>query len=296
MTLPASPHVVAVGGGHGLAATIRAVRQYAGRATAVVATADDGGSTGRLRSGMAMPAPGDLRRCLVAMAGAEELPLGQALEYRFAGTDIEGHALGNLLLAGLGAVTGDFLRAADAVAAMLGLDPATAQVLPATVQPVELQATTHDGMRVVGQVAVTSTLGIERVELIPAGVKPPEGLSDAVHAAEQVVLGPGSLYSSVLAAAAVDEVRQAIAGSPAVRVYVCNLRAEAAETRGYDVARHVAALRAHGIAPDIVLVDANSPLPHGEVKAELAVADVARPRGLAHDSDNLATALAMLVA
>jgi uncharacterized cofD-like protein len=288
--------VVAVGGGHGLAATIRAVRRYAGQATAVVATADDGGSTGRLRSRMRMPAPGDLRRCLVAMADAEDRPIGQAMEFRFTGTDIEGHALGNLLLAGLGAVTGDFLAATDEVARILGLDPAVARVLPATVEPVELRATTADGSRVVGQVVMTSTHGIERVELHPAGVKAPAGLSDAVRQADQVVLGPGSLYTSVLAAAVVDDVCRAIATSAAVRVYVCNLRAEAAETRGYDVARHVAALRAHGISPDIVVVDANSRLEHGDVKAEVVVADVARPHGLSHDSDKLAEALARLVA
>jgi uncharacterized cofD-like protein len=293
---PPGPRVVAAGGGHGLAGTIRAVRRYAGQATAVVATADDGGSTGRLRSRMPMPAPGDLRRCLVAMAGAEDLPIGQALEFRFTGTDIEGHALGNLLLAGLSAVTGDFLAATDEVARILGLDPAVARVLPATVEPVELRATTADGSRVVGQVAMTSTCGIERVELHPVGVKAPAGLSDTLREADQVILGPGSLYTSVLAASVVEDVCRAIATSAAVRVYVCNLRAEAAETRGYDVARHVEALRAHGISPDIVLVDANSPLEHGDVEAEVVVADVARPHGLSHDSDKLAAALARLVA
>ncbi|MGH9231662.1 MAG: gluconeogenesis factor YvcK family protein, partial [Acidimicrobiales bacterium] len=138
------PHVVAVGGGHGLAATIRAARRYAGRTTAVVATADDGGSTGRLREAMALPAPGDVRHCLVAMAGDDAGdgagPLVDALEFRFGGTDVAGHALGNLLLAGLAAVTGDFVAAVDEASRLVGLDPDVARVLPATVEPVVLRA------------------------------------------------------------------------------------------------------------------------------------------------------------
>jgi uncharacterized cofD-like protein len=249
-----APRVVAIGGGHGLAATIRAVRGYAAQTTAVVATADDGGSTGRLRSGMAIPAPGDLRRCLVAMAGAEDNPLGRAFEYRFGGTDVEGHALGNLLLAALGAVTGDFVGATDEVARLLGLDPAQARVVPATVEPVELQASTVDGTTVVGQLAVADTEHLSQVGLHPPGVKAPDGVAEMVLDADQVVLGPGSLYTSVLAAAVVDELRDALAATAAQQVYVCNLRGQIPETRGYDVGRHVAALHEHGIRPDVVVV------------------------------------------
>jgi uncharacterized cofD-like protein len=298
-----APHVVAIGGGHGLAATIRAVRGYAARTTAVVATADDGGSTGRLRSTMAIPAPGDLRRCLVAMAAAEEHPLGRAFEYRFGGTDVEGHALGNLVLAALGAVTGDFVAATDEAARLLGLDPTQARVVPATVEPVELQATTVDGVRVAGQVAVGATPGIARVRLDPLGVKAPEGLAEMVRDADQVVLGPGSLYTSVLAAVLVDELREALSATLARQVYVCNLRAEAAETRGYDVARHVTALQDHGIQPDVVVVHAGGsggggvalrPDLEAQLGVEVVAADVARPHGMAHDSGKLASVLADL--
>lgn len=307
------PDVVALGGGHGLAVTIRAVRRYASRITAVVATADDGGSTGRLRSGMHIPAPGDLRRCLVAMTGADEQSvtqvealsrnlLAEALEYRFAGTDVEGHALGNLLLAGLGAVTGDFVEATDEVSRLLGLDPAEARVLPATVEPVELCATTADGAQVSGQVAVSRNKLIEQVRLEPPGAVAPAGVAEAIRNADQIVLGPGSLYTSVLAAVIVDEVREALARTRARRVYVCNLRAETTETRDYDVGRHVEALWAHGIHPEVVLVDTDSPLLLGGLASsrrngiEVVPADVARPHGLAHDSAKLALALAALVA
>ena len=119
-SLGAHPRVVALGGGRGLAATVRAARAYAAYTTAVVTTADDSGSTGRLRRSTAIPAPGDLRRCLVAMAGADDKPLGQAFEHRFPCTDLAGHTLGNLLLAGLTAITGTFLEALEEAGGLLG--------------------------------------------------------------------------------------------------------------------------------------------------------------------------------
>lgn len=294
------PRVVAIGGGHGLAVTIRAVRRYAGPVTAVVSTADDGGSTGRLRSGMGIPAPGDLRRCLVAMAGAEDTPLGRAFEFRFGGTDVEGHALGNLLVAGLDAVTGDFLAAIDEAGRLLGLDPGNAErrrVLPATVEPVQLCASTIDGESVAGQVAVATTAHVARVRLEPAGVAAPEGLADAIHQADQVVLGPGSLYTSVLAAAVVDEIRSAVIATRARRVYVCNLRAESAETKGYDVDDHVTALRDHGLEVDAVVVDPSSQVLAGPVpgREQIVLAEVAEPGAAVHDPRRLASVLAGLL-
>ena len=299
--------MVAVGGGHGLAATIRAVRRYAGRTTAVVATADDGGSTGRLRDAMALPAPGDVRRCLVAMAGngpdAGSAPLVDALEYRFDGTDVAGHALGNLLLAGLAAVTGDFVAAVDEASRLLGLDPDVARVVPATAEPVVLRATVAGGPggELTGQVAISRTGGIERVGVEPDGARAPATAVEALVDADQIVLGPGSLFTSVLAAAVVDDLRRALADARGQVVYVCNLRAEGIETFGYDVAAHVAALRHHGIDPDVVVTQVGG-LPLGDLGAlrargpvEVVRADVAGPRGLAHDSAKLAGVLAELV-
>ncbi|HEX6421485.1 MAG TPA: uridine diphosphate-N-acetylglucosamine-binding protein YvcK [Acidimicrobiales bacterium] len=290
------PHVVAVGGGHGLAATIRAVRSYAGRTTAVVATADDGGSTGRLRSAIDMPAPGDVRRCIEAMAGQAGWPLTGALDYRFAGSDVEGHALGNLLLAGLHAVTGDFVTAVGELCRLAGIDPAVGRVLPATADQVELCATTAGGGEVAGQVAITRTPGVERVVVRPPGATVPPDAVEALLEADQVVLGPGSLYTSVLAAAVVDGVREALKRSPGRRVYVCNVRAELAEARGYDVAAHVAALRRHGIEPDVVVAQRGA-LALGDVAGtgvEVVEADVVRPNGLAHDPARLGPVLAGL--
>ena len=242
------------------------MRAYASCTTAVVATADDGGSTGRLRGALDLPAPGDLRRCIEAMAGTAGGPLAAALGYRFGGTDVEGHALGNLLLAGLAQATGDFVAAVDEMCRLVGLDPAVGWVVPATTAPVVLRAETAGGRQVIGQVAIAGTVGIERLAVDPADVPAPAAALDALAAADQVVLGPGSLYTSVLAAAAVDDVREALKQVRGRRVYVCNVRAELGETRGYDVAAHVDALRRHGIEPDVVLAQRGA-LPHGEVGA-----------------------------
>lgn len=292
----AGPRVVAVGGGHGLAATLRAVRRYAGHATAVVATADDGGSTGRLRRAQDMPAPGDVRRCVQALAvdsGAAPPPLVAALDHRFAGSDIEGHALGNLLLAGLHATTGDFALAVDELSRMVGLDPAVHRVLPATLDPVVLRAEATGGRRIRGQVAIAATVGVERVVVEPADAAVPAEVAEALAAADQVVLGPGSLYTSVLAAAVVDGVWDALKRTPGRPVYVCNVRAEAGETLGYDVAAHVAALRRHGLEPDVVVAQRGA-LPVGRPGVDVVAADVVRPHGLAHDPVLLGDVLAAL--
>jgi uncharacterized cofD-like protein len=287
------PRVVALGGGHGLAATIRAVRRYAARTTAVVATADDGGSTGRLRAGLDLPAPGDVRHCIEAMAGPRGGPLAGALDYRFDGTDVEGHALGNLLLAGLVASLGNFEAAVDELCRLVGLDPERGWVVPATSGPVVLRGVTAGGDRVTGQVAIARRVGIDRVSVDPPDARAPLAALDALAAADQVVLGPGSLYTSVLAAAVVDDVREALKQARGRRVYVCNVRAEAGETRGHDVAAHVGALRRHGIEPDVVLVQRGA-LPCGDVDAEVVEADVVRPHGLAHDPVKLAKVLRSL--
>jgi uncharacterized cofD-like protein len=287
------PRVVAVGGGHGLAATLRAAQRYASRTTAVVATADDGGSTGRLRSARDMPAPGDVRRCIEAMAADHGTALTAALEYRFAGSDVEGHALGNLLLAALHATSGDFVAAVDELSRLVGLDPATRRVLPATIDAVVLRAEATGGRRVTGQVAIARTVGVERVVVDPPTARVPDDVVDALAEADQVVFGPGSLFTSVLAAAVVGDVRDAIKRSPGRTVYVCNVRAEAGETRGYDVAAHVGALRRHGVEPDVVVAQPGA-LAIGDVDVEVVEADVVRPHGLAHDPALLGDMLARL--
>jgi uncharacterized cofD-like protein len=279
---------VAIGGGHGLAATLQAVRRYAGDVTAIVSVADDGGSSGRLRDALGIPAPGDLRKCLVALADPEA-PLTQAFEHRFDAGELEGHALGNLVIAGLAAVTGDFTRALDEAARLLGT---TGRVLPATTTPVVLKAEAAHGP-VEGQVNVSEAGRIAHVSLVPPDAEPPAAATEAIQRADQIVIGPGSLFTSVLAAVAVPGIRQALAQTRATKVYVCNLRPQVPETAGYDVAAHVDALVAHGVDMDVVLADEQA-LPWGEVGVRMATAALTGT-GPGHDPGRLATALSDLV-
>jgi uncharacterized cofD-like protein len=291
-----TPRVVALGGGHGLAASLQAARRYAGEVTAIVSVADDGGSSGRLRDAFGIPAPGDLRRCLVALAD-QETPLARAFEYRFEAGELEGHALGNLVIAGLAAAMGDFPAALVEAGRLLGLDQegrSGGRVLPATTGPVDLKAQVGDG-EVVGQVHVHNTdEPITEVSLVPADAAAPEEAVEAIRAADQVVIGPGSLYTSVLAVLAVPALREAVAARRDGRVYVCNLRPQVPETAGFDAAAHVEALRAHGVVPDVVVHDPTA-MPAGHLEAPVVEARLVRPDGLAHDPERLATVLARLV-
>jgi len=283
------PRVVAVGGGHGLAATLRAARRYAGELTAIVSVADDGGSSGRLRRQLGIAPPGDLRKCLVAMA-EEGSVLAEAFEHRFESDELVGHALGNLMLTGLTAACGDLQHALDEAGRLLG---AVGRVLPATTEPVVLKAVAEAG-EVEGQTAVMHAAHIRRVSLVPEDPPAPAAALEALACADQVVVGPGSLFTSVLAAAAVPAIAEAIRRSPGRRVYVANLRPQGAETAGYDVAAHVAALGAHGVVVDDVLVDPAA-IPLGAIELSVVEARLARPNGRAHDPARLAAALSSLV-
>lgn len=290
------PRVVAIGGGHGLAATITAVRRYAGDVTAIVSVADDGGSSGRLREALGISPPGDLRRCLVAMGDPDSV-WARAFEHRFVAGDLAGHSLGNLLIAGLSAVTGDFLTALDEAGRLVGVG-STGRVLPATATPVVLVAEAEHGT-VRGQLAVstgTTTGRITRVSISPPDAAPPEAALDAIARARQVVLGPGSLFTSVLAAVAPAALREALATTAAHRVYVCNLGPQEPETTGYDAAGHVEALLDHGVTVDVVLCDPGfQPAPDARLDIPVHTADLARADGRAHDPAKLASALSHLL-
>jgi uncharacterized cofD-like protein len=255
MTRPdvATTRVVALGGGHGTAVTLRAARLYADDITAIVSVADDGGSTGRLREQLDVVALGDLRKCLVALA-AEGSLLARAFEHRFGEGDLAGHPLGNVVLAGMVEAAGDLVTGIDETAALLG---AVGRVLPATTERVVLKAV-GAGVEINGQVAVSRATRIERVSLVPEGCTAPAEALAAISAADQIVIGPGSLYTSILAAAAVEGIGRAISAARAQRVYVCNLRPQLPETAGYGVADHVAALARHGVEVDAVLWDPSS--------------------------------------
>jgi uncharacterized cofD-like protein len=285
---------VALGGGHGLAASLRAVRRYAGALTAVVSVADDGGSSGRLREALGVVPPGDLRKCLAAL-GDEGSVWTAALEHRFGAGELEGHPLGNLLIAGLEAVTGDLERALEEVASLVG---ASGRVLPATRGAVELKARAADG-EVRGQVAVKRARRVTEVSVVPPDPEVPPAVLRALAEADQVVLGPGSLFTSVLAVVAVPALRDAMAarcgrgGLPRL-VYVCNLAEEVPETQGFTVADHVAALVAHGVRPDVVVCDSGC-LPLGSPEVPVVDRSLVAAGGGGHDPAKLADALADLL-
>jgi uncharacterized cofD-like protein len=290
-----SPKVVALGGGHGLAAVLSGIRRYAGSVTAVVSVADDGGSSGRLRRELGVLPPGDLRRCLVALADDEAW--AHAFEHRFAGGDLDGHALGNLVLAGLAESLGDFTAAlAEAGRALR----AVGRVLPATTERVVLKATDGTGVEVQGQVAVENSQGISRVELVPGDASACPDAVAAISVADQVVLAPGSLYTSLLPVLCVAELRAAIAAAPGRVVQMANLRPQIPETAGVDGTGHLEAVLDHGCRVDTFLYARDGALAVDETAirargVEPVGADLARADGLAHDPARVAEALAALL-
>ena len=243
--------VTALGGGHGLSATLEAAISYADSVTAVVSIADDGGSSGRIREAIGGGAPGDLRMCLGAMASNSLL--ADALGYRFVGGELEGHAVGNLLLAGLAQSSGDLIAALDEMVRLLDLP---GRVLPATTSPVHLIGHTAHAT-VEGQVAVSETSNLERVSYRPDNPVVPGEVLEAIADADQLLVGPGSLFTSVIATVAIPSIRDALAASKAKMVYVANLAPQAPEAADLTVSGHVEALEAHAISPDIVLADSS---------------------------------------
>ena len=282
--------MVAIGGGHGAAQTLRALKRYAGSVTALISVADDGGSSGRLREELGIPAPGDLRRCIGALL-PDASPIAAALEHRFEEGELAGHAFGNLLIAALADAAGDFVAGVAEAARITG---AAGTVLPASAVPVVLKGSGAGG-EVNGQVRIKRQGGVTKVVLVPPDASPPPGAVEALEAADQVVIGPGSLYTSLLAATAVDGLRAALETTSAQRVYVANLREQPPETVGFDVADHVRALADHGVAVDVVLADPAA-LPLGEMPEgpELVLAELASPGAGAHDPERLAAALSAL--
>lgn len=289
------PSVVAIGGGHGLAMLLKAVGTYAGRTTAIVATGDDGGSSGRLRECIAMPAPGDLRRCIAAVSPNREL--AEAMEHRFTTGDLAGHAVGNLVLAGIVDAGHDLVAAAASLSRWLGVDPEVMQVVPATEAPIDLVAETPEGI-VRGQVEIEAAGRLVHIAVDPPDPPVPAAATNALKQADQIVLGPGSFYTSVLAAAVVPGIQRAIAERSGRFVFVANLQADETGVKDVDLAGHLRVLGLHDLTPDVVVTQWGG-LPLGDVRSacpdvQVIEADVDRPHGLAHDSDLLGAVLAEL--
>lgn len=305
------PRVVALGGGHGLSAMLQALRQVTPHLTAVVTVADDGGSSGRLRTELGLLPPGDLRMALAALAGDDEWgrTWAQLLQHRFGGDGpLAGHAVGNLVLAGLTESTGDQLAALDLTGRLVG---AVGRVLPMSCAPLEIVAEVlglhpEDPGRlteVVGQVAVASTAGtVAAVHLRPAEPPACEEAVQAVLDAEWVVFGPGSWFTSVLPHLLVPGLRDALVRTPARRLVCLNLAPQTGETDGFSPEAHLDVLAGHApdLQVDVVLADEHA---SGDARGlmasvvasggRLVLASVARDDGTPrHDPDRLAEALA----
>jgi uncharacterized cofD-like protein len=307
------PRVVAIGGGTGLSSLLRGLKEHTTHITAIVTVADDGGSSGKLRRELGVLPPGDFRNCLTALADDEDL-LTQLFQYRFGQNAVGGHSFGNLFIAAMSGITGDFERALEESSKVLAV---RGSILPSTLENVTLCADLQgeaealgSGRMVEGESQIPKAgLPIERVFLRPDRIRAYPGALQAILAADFIVIGPGSLYTSVLPNLLVPDIVKAIHASRATKVYVCNVAIQPGETDSYDVGAHVAALERH-VGPglfDWVLVNDrfDMPLPDHLPRDELVALEPAALRGYRlvaadlvdftnpwrHDSHKLATAL-----
>lgn len=233
MTRP--PHIAALGGGTGLSSLLRGLKRRRLDLTAIVTVADDGGSSGRLRRELGVLPPGDIRNCLVALAEDESL-MGRLFQHRFAAGELSGHSFGNLFLAALTEVTGNFDLAIQWSSHVLKI---SGNVVPSTLSQISLWAERADGSHVCGESAIGSGAGpCRRVWLEPEPAAHPPAL-EAIADADLVLLGPGSLFTSVLPHLAVPELVDALASARGVRAYVCNVMTQPGETDGFDAVDHL---------------------------------------------------------
>lgn len=241
--LKRGPRIVAIGGGTGLSALLRGLKEVTCNITAIVTVTDDGGSSGRLRGDLGMLPPGDIRNCLVALADRESA-IERLFNYRFSqGKELAGHSLGNLLLAGLAQVTGNLANAVQEASKILAV---RGQVLPVTLDNVVLMGEMQDGRIVQGETSMVSDSGrIKRVFLQPAECTPLKEAVDAIMAADAIILGPGSLYTSLIPNLLVPGISEAIRKSPAKTYYICNIMTQPGETDGYQASHHLQAIIDH---------------------------------------------------
>ena len=258
-TLASDLRVVAIGGGTGLSTLLKGLKRYvltpdlaaSGQTTirelvGVVTVSDDGGSSGRLRKEFNMLPPGDVRNCIVALSEDEAL-LSRLFQHRFQkGSGLEGHSFGNLFLAALTSLTGDF---AEAVRLSSEILLTRGHIYPATTSNVELEAVFEDGSRVRGETRITASKGkIRELFLVPPDVKPLPQTLEAISSADLITVGPGSLFTSLIPNLLVPGIVQAIIDSPAVKMYICNLMTQANESLGLTAADHIRALNNHAHA------------------------------------------------
>lgn len=243
----AEPNIVAIGGGTGLSTMLRGLKRYTGKLTAIVTMADDGGSSGALRDQLGMLPPGDIRNCLQALANTEPT-MEQLLQYRFKEGSMKGQSLGNLFLAALNDIYGSFYGAVQRLSEVLAI---TGRVLPVTTEDVRLLACFDDGAEVLGESKIKDfkkqeDRNISRVRIIPDRPPALRESIEAINRADLILLGPGSLYTSIIPNLLTDGVSRAIMESDALKLYILNVATEDGETEGFTASDHVRAIFSHG--------------------------------------------------
>ena len=311
------PKIAAIGGGTGLSTMLRGLKRHTNNLTAIVTVADDGGGSGVLRQELGMLPPGDVRNCLEALANVEPL-MGELLHYRFTEGSLKGQSFGNLFLAALNGISGgSFDQAVSRMSQVLAI---TGRVIPVTTSNVQLEAEFENGAKILGESKIfyckkREDCRIHQVRLLPEHPPALEATLEAIREADMILLGPGSLYTSIIPNLLVDGVAQAIAGSSALKVYIANVMTQEGETEGYTNADHIRAIFQHSLPELFHLCLVNSsvippevleryaqegaePLRYDKAKcAELGVELVSRPVSrvrdgyVRHDPELLAAAL-----
>ncbi|MCT4662979.1 MAG: YvcK family protein [Tissierellales bacterium] len=245
-TVDVEQNIVIIGGGTGLSVVLRGLKNITPNITAIVTMADDGGGSGKLREDLGMLPPGDIRSCILSLANTEPI-MEKLLQYRFGEGELKGQSFGNLFLAAMNGICGNFENAVKEMANVLAV---TGQVLPMTIETVDLSAKLKNGMIVNGESkiphgAMVFDSEIEEIFLQPTQVKPLSESLDAIKNADIVILGPGSLYTSVIPNLLVEGIKEAIIDSKAKCIYLPNVMTQPGETTGYDVVDHIKAIERH---------------------------------------------------
>ncbi len=242
-------NVVVIGGGTGLSVLLHGLKNYTSNITAVVTVADDGGSSGRLREEFNVLPPGDIRNCLVALADAEPL-MRKLFQFRFeGGGDLKGHSFGNLFITAMSKVTGDFEQAVKESSKILAI---RGKVIPSTLSRIKLVAEHQNGEKTFGESRIPEKMApIKKVFLEPKGCEATEEALEAIREADVIILGPGSLYTSIIPNLLINGIYQEVSRSKVLKIYICNVMTQAGETSGYKASDHLKAIIRHTTA-DIV--------------------------------------------
>ena len=247
--------VVTIGGGTGLSVLLRGLKKYPLEITAVVTVADDGGSSGKIRSDMNIPSPGDIRNVIAALSDVEPY-LEKMFQYRFDSGEVKGHPVGNLMIAAMTDIHGDFSTAVKVMSRILNV---RGTVLPTTNDIATLNAVLSDGEIIRGESSITKAGGvIDHVYITPSRVKPNEDVLKAIEEADYIIMGPGSLYTSIIPNLVISKVSEKIRESNAKKIYVCNVMTQHGETDNYSVSDHIIAINKHVEENIFDLVIANS--------------------------------------